>query len=92
MIDYEQIESEQKQKQNEMLYVTRMDDEHEIHCLEAVHKLGLVPYKDGDRWCVLWGADIQEGVSGFGSTVMLACMDFYENLNKLTLGTGGHDD
>lgn len=38
--------------------------------------LGLVPFKDGDSWCVLYGADIQEGVCGFGSTPALAMMAF----------------
>jgi len=29
---------------------------------------GLKPVKDGDKWCVLLGDDIQTGVCGFGDT------------------------
>ena len=30
--------------------------------------LGLTPKLDGDQWCVLWGANLQEGVAAFGSS------------------------
>ena len=30
--------------------------------------LRLEPYLDGDKWCVLYGPNIQDGVSGFGDT------------------------
>lgn len=33
-------------------------------------------YKDGDQWCVLLGADLQEGISGFGVTPLNAVNDF----------------
>lgn len=32
--------------------------------------------KDGDKWCVLYGADLQEGIAGFGDTPYLAILDF----------------
>lgn len=32
--------------------------------------------KDGNQWCVLYGANIQEGVAGFGDTPHLAVLDF----------------
>ena len=38
--------------------------------------LGLVPLLDGDQYCVLWGADIQSGVAGFGSTPIEAMRSF----------------
>lgn len=38
--------------------------------------LGLAPYPDGDKWCVLWGVDLQKGVAGFGDTPNAAMMDF----------------
>ena len=31
-------------------------------------RLRLEPYLDGDKWCVLHGLNIQEGVCGFGDT------------------------
>ena len=33
-------------------------------------------YPDGDQWCALYGANIQEGVAGFGPTPEAACRDF----------------
>jgi len=41
-----------------------------------VTNLGLYPYPDGDQWCVLWGADLVSGVSGFGETPYLAVLAF----------------
>ena len=41
-----------------------------------VKTLGLVPYKDGNAWCVLWGENLQVGVSGFGDTPYLAVLAF----------------
>jgi hypothetical protein len=41
-----------------------------------VKTLGLVPYKDGNAWCVLWGEDLAVGVSGFGDTPYLAVLAF----------------
>lgn len=32
--------------------------------------------KDGDRWCALYGSDIQSGVCGFGETPEKAMEDF----------------
>lgn len=40
---------------------------------------GLVPYKDGDSWCVLLGKNLQEGVAGFGDTPQAAICDFERN-------------
>lgn len=30
--------------------------------------LGLVPFRDGDQWCVLYGENLQEGIASFGKT------------------------
>ena len=32
--------------------------------------------KDGDQWCVLYGANLQEGIAGFGDAPHLAILDF----------------
>ena len=37
---------------------------------------GLVPFKDGNQWCVLLGKDIQEGICGFGDTPVMAIYNF----------------
>lgn len=53
-----------------------------IESHNATHKglwaviLGLVPYKDGDKWCVLYGKDLQEGITGFGDTPVKAMYAF----------------
>jgi len=31
---------------------------------------------DGDKWCALYGENLQDGVSGFGDSPGAACMDF----------------
>ena len=38
--------------------------------------LRLVPYKDGDKWCVLYGDDLQCGIAGFGDTPEKAVIAF----------------
>jgi hypothetical protein len=38
--------------------------------------------KDGDQWCALFGDNLQEGVSGFGSTPAEAMYDFDRNWSK----------
>lgn len=37
--------------------------------------------KDGDTWCVSIGVNLQEGVSGFGSTPMRAFTAFFRACN-----------
>lgn len=37
---------------------------------------------DGDKWCALYGDNLQDGVAGFGDTPLLALMDFNTQLNK----------
>lgn len=38
--------------------------------------------KDGDKWCCLFGRNLQEGLAGFGSTPEEACKDFDERWHK----------
>lgn len=38
--------------------------------------LGLIPYKDGDQWCVLYGDDLQSGICGFGASPSQAMLAF----------------
>lgn len=33
-------------------------------------------FKEGNKWCALYGDNIQEGVCGFGDTPIHACIDF----------------
>jgi hypothetical protein len=41
----------------------------------TVHRL--VPFPDGDQWCVLMGEDLQVGIAGFGETPAKA-MDAFD--------------
>ena len=34
---------------------------------------------DGDMWCALYGANLQDGVAGFGSSPAVAMEDFDRN-------------
>lgn len=38
--------------------------------------LGLKPFRDGNQWCLLWGANIQEGVCAFGDSPWQAVQNF----------------
>jgi len=38
--------------------------------------------KDGNQYCVLYGANLQEGIAGFGDTVYLAILDFNKQFYK----------
>lgn len=37
---------------------------------------------DGNKWCVLWGENIQDGVCGFGDSPRKALMDFNASFDK----------
>ena len=39
-------------------------------------------FMDGDKWCVLYGKDLMEGVSGFGDSPILAVYDFNKAWRK----------
>jgi hypothetical protein len=68
--------------------MNRFQDEVDGNLLEAsrltrnsalVSSLGLIPYKDGNMWCYLYGDNLQEGIAGFGRTVYEAAGDFETN-------------
>jgi hypothetical protein len=44
-----------------------------------VKTYGLIPFKDGNSWCVLLGKDITTGICGFGETPLKAILDFNKN-------------
>lgn len=52
--------------------------------IEEEHKRPSVLYRpalsiDGNMWCALYGANLQEGVAGFGETPEKAMLDFDKN-------------
>lgn len=48
------------------------------NAIELIYEEELVPYKDGDQWCFLLGYNIQEGICGFGNTILNAAVEFYK--------------
>ena len=44
--------------------------------------LNIVPFKDGNQWCCLYGKDLISGIAEFGDTPYLAAVNLYEELNK----------
>lgn len=44
--------------------------------------LGLVPVKDGNQWCVLYGENLQVGIAGFGDTPYKAMQAFEDEFHK----------
>jgi hypothetical protein len=45
--------------------------------------LGLVPVKDGNQWCVLYGENLQVGIAGFGETLYKAMQAFEDKFHKV---------
>lgn len=39
-------------------------------------------FRDGDKWCALYGRNIQEGTIGFGDTPEQACAAFDADRSK----------
>ncbi len=37
---------------------------------------------DGNQWCVLYGANLQEGIAGFGDTPYLAVLAFNKEWHR----------
>lgn len=57
-------------------------NEYEAHILRLMKELAIVPVKDGNQWCALYGEDLQAGIAGFGNTPFLAMVDLRDRLNK----------
>ena len=80
--DFEQIESSQRQN-----YETRQH-ESKMYVLDVAERLAYVSSlrptikKDGNKWCVLYGENLQEGIAGFGDTPMQAVDDFNFAMNR----------
>lgn len=49
---------------------------------QCITSLGIKPYKDGNMWCYLYGNNIQDGVCGFGKTILEAAIDFYNEIGQ----------
>ena len=58
------------------------ENEYEVLVLHLMKGMAIVPFKDGDQWCALYGEDLQAGIAGFGNTPFLAMADLRDQLNK----------
>lgn len=82
IMDFEQIESSQRQHHNEMLFQERMIAATESSQYNLVSLLKPKIYIDGNQWCVIYGDNIQDGVCGFGDTPLKAICEFNSSWYK----------
>lgn len=57
----------------------RIEQEERQRLIDEANRRPLKVFVDGDKFCVLFGTDVQAGVSGFGSTVEQAITAFAKN-------------
>jgi hypothetical protein len=50
---------------------------HEMQRPSVLYRPNVLP--DGNKWCALYGVNLQEGVAGFGDTPAEAMADFDKN-------------
>jgi len=79
---FEQIESSQKQHQNEIQHQIKTEVLETEQQFIIVATLKPRIFKDGNKWCVLYGENIQDGVAGFGETPLKAILDFNNSFNE----------
>jgi len=75
-MDYQHIESSQRQHHNELLFQQEQTLIGEKLDLNIFSILKPSIKKDGNQWCVLYGENIQEGICGFGDTPYKAILSF----------------
>ena len=54
----------------------------EYECLRPYVLMRPKVYMDGDKWCALYGENLQDGVAGFGNSPAEAVQDFDRNWHK----------
>jgi hypothetical protein len=75
-VDYEQIESSQRQHDQYMKHYEEMVTLGEERILKFIAALNPKFSKDGNLYCYLYGDNLQEGIAGFGDTPYMAAVDF----------------
>ena len=81
-MDYEQIESSQRQFNETLEHDARFRAAQRQEEMAIVSMLHPKITKDGNQWCVLYGDNLQEGIAGFGNTPGDAIRDFNCAFNK----------
>lgn len=54
-----------------------IERESSLELVSFAKTLGIVPYLDGNKWCALYGENLQEGLAGFGDSPIMAIQDLY---------------
>ena len=81
IMEHEAIESSQKQHYNEINHQMNVELLETEQQYKRFSMLKPKIYKDGNKWCVLYGENIQDGVAGFGDTPHEAVIDWEVNWN-----------
>lgn len=58
------------------------ENEYETQVLRFAKEIGATISKDGDQWCALYGANLQEGIAGFGATPFMAAANLRDQFHK----------
>lgn len=82
MQDYAQIESSQRQWNDNHLFQQELEVVYEKQLYNLFAMLRPKVTKDGNKYCVLYGNDLQDGIAGFGDTIHLAILDFNQQFHK----------
>jgi len=56
--------------------------------VQLVFEEELTPFKDGNQWCFLLGRNLQDGICGFGDTILDAAVDFYKDYMNTKINIG----
>ena len=75
-MDYEQIESSQKQHNETLRHSEAMIEAATGADYKQFAMIKPNLYKDGDKWCCLYGVDQIVGIVGFGNTPHEAILDW----------------
>ena len=68
-----------------MEYFDQIEHEERMKAVQVYTDLAIISLlkpkitRDGDRWCVLLGDNVQDGICGFGKTPHEATIDFNQN-------------
>ena len=81
MGEFESIESSQRQHHNEINHQMNVEILETEQQYKRFAMLKPKIHKDGNKWCVLYGENIQDGVAGFGDTPHEAVIDWEINWN-----------
>lgn len=81
--DFYQIESSQRQHNEELRRESERMDMYTINQLRVISTLKCRFLKEGNMYCCLYGEDIQEGIAGYGETPYQAITEFNKELGIL---------